>query len=110
MKQSITGELDLYGIAKINLYVQVKRYQTKAKIKASTVKALRQNIPSGAQGAFFTTADFQDAALKVAIESGFPRIGTVNGEQLVDLLSEKWDSLPDEIRAKLGLKRGLVLE
>ncbi len=105
-----TGELDLYGIAKINLYVQAKRYKLGAKIKANTVRALRQNIPSGAQGTFFTTADFQNAALKVAVEPGFPRIGTINGEQLVDILSEKWEELPEEIRTKLGLKRGLVVE
>lgn len=105
-----TGELDIHGIAKINLYVQAKRYNIGTKVNASTVRALRQNIPSGAQGSFFTTADFQDSALKVAVESGFPRIGTINGDQLVDLLSEKWEELPEEIRKKLGLKRGLVLE
>lgn len=105
-----TGELDLYGIAKMNLYVQAKRYKKDMKINAATVRALRQNIPSGAQGAFFTTADFQDSALKMAVEPGFPRIGTINGDQLVDILSEKWEDLPEELRKKLGLKRGLVLE
>jgi len=107
-----TGELDLYGIAKIDLYVQVKRYGIDKKINSGTVRALRANIPSGAQGAFFTTADFQESALQVAVEPGFPRIGTINGEQLVDLLSEKWEELqlPEELENKLGLKRGLVLE
>jgi predicted Mrr-cat superfamily restriction endonuclease len=107
-----TGELNLYGIAKINLYVQVKRYNLGSKVNAGAVKLLRSSIPAGAQGAFFTTSDFQDSALKVAIEPGFPRIGTINGEQLVDLLSEKWQDLqlPEELKNKLGLKRGLVLE
>jgi len=108
----VIGELDLYGIAKIKLHVQVKRYNLGSKINAKTVKSLRQTIPSGAQGAFITTAKYQKDALEAAIEPGFPRIGTIDGKQLVDLLSEKWDEmdLPVELRQKLNLKRGLVVE
>ncbi len=107
-----TGELDLYGLAKIKLFVQAKRYKADAKINAKQVRALRQNIKAGAQGAFITTANFQKDALQVAVESGFPRIGTINGSQLVDLLSEKWEDLelPEELKQKLALKRGLVIE
>lgn len=75
---------------------------------AGTVKALRQSIPAGGQGAFITTADFQNAASDVALEAGFPRIGLVNGRQLVDLLVEHWLKLPEDFRNKLGLKPGLV--
>ena len=102
------GDLNLSNLAQIRLYVQVKRYQRSARINANTVKALRQNIPAGAQGAFITTASYQRAALEVAIEPGFPRIGTIDGEQLVDLLTEHWDQLDLELREKLGLRRGLV--
>jgi restriction system protein len=105
-----TGEMDVYNLAKIKLYVQAKRYKPGARISASTVKSLRQNIPAGAQGAFITTCDFQEKALEVATEPGFPRIGTVNGEQLVDVLAEKWEALDPEIRSKLGFKRGLVVD
>jgi len=105
-----TGEMDVYNVAKIKLYVQAKRYKRGARIGAGTVKSLRQNIPAGAQGAFITTCGFQSKALEVATEPGFPRIGTVNGEQLVDMLAEKWEALDPEIRSKLGLKRGLVLD
>jgi len=106
------GELDLYGLAKIKLFVQAKRYKLGARITAKQVRGLRQSIPHGAQGAFITTADFQKEALKVAVEPGFPRIGTINGSQLVDLLSEKWEDLerPEELETKLGLKRGLIAE
>jgi predicted Mrr-cat superfamily restriction endonuclease len=105
-----TGEMDVYNVAKIKLYVQAKRYKRGSRISPATVRSLRQNIPTGAQGAFITTADFQPKAMEVATESGFPRIGTVNGEQLVDMLAEKWEALDPEIRSKLGLKRGLVLD
>ena len=69
---------------------------------------LRQAIPFGGQGAFITTADYQGAAADVALEAGFPRIGLINGRQLVDLLIEHWSDIPPEFRERLGLKPGLV--
>lgn len=105
----VTGELNTANLAAIKLFVQVKRYKRGTRINAGTVKALRQSIPAGGQGAFITTADFQNAASDVALEMGFPRIGLVNGRQLVDLLIEHWPKLPEEFRNKLGLKPGLVL-
>lgn len=104
------GELDIANMAKVRLFVQAKRYKLGSRINASTVQSLRQIIPSGAQGTFITTSDFQKKALEIAVEPGFPRIGTINGKQLVDILSDVWEDIPDEFRAKLGLKRGLVLE
>jgi len=92
----------------VKVFVQAKRYQEGQKIKASVVKQLRASIPSGGQGAFITTADFQVAAADVALEIGFPRIGLVNGRQLVDLLIEHWGDIPQEFQDRLGLKPGLV--
>ncbi|HEU4508859.1 MAG TPA: restriction endonuclease, partial [Pyrinomonadaceae bacterium] len=103
-----TGELNVANLAKIKIFVQVKRYQLGSKISANTVKALRQSIPSGGQGAFITTADFHNAASDIALEVGFPRIGLINGRQLVDLLIEYWADIPNEFKEKLGLKLGLV--
>lgn len=73
------------------------------------MRALRQAIPFGGQGAFITTARFQQKAYEVALEANFPRIGLINGEQLVDLLVEHWGTIPIEFQEKLGLKPGLVL-
>ncbi len=103
-----TGELNVANLAKVKVYVQAKRYKLGAKVPANTVKQLRQSIPSSGQGAFITTADFQAAASDVALESGFPRIGLINGRQLVDLLIEHWEDIPPEFRERLGLKPGLV--
>jgi predicted Mrr-cat superfamily restriction endonuclease len=103
-----TGELNVANLAKVKVFVQAKRYQEGQKIKASVVKQLRASIPSGGQGAFITTADFQVAAADVALEIGFPRIGLVNGRQLVDLLIEHWGDIPQEFQDRLGLKPGLV--
>jgi predicted Mrr-cat superfamily restriction endonuclease len=103
-----TGELNVANLAKVKVFVQAKRYKPETKIPPSTVRQLRQAIPFGGQGAFITTADFQSAATNVALESGFPRIGLVNGRQLVDLLIEHWSEIPQEFRERLGLKQGLV--
>jgi restriction system protein len=88
--------------------VQAKRYKIGTKINANTVKQLRQSIPNDGQGAFITTADFQKAAADVALELGFPRIGLINGRQLVDLLIEHWSDIPEDFQKRLGLKPGLV--
>jgi len=104
-----TGELNVANLAKVKVFVQAKRYKLGSKIAANVVKQLRQAIPFGGQGAFITTADYQRAAADVALEPGFPRIGLINGRQLVDLLVEHWSDIPPEFRERLGLKPGLVL-
>jgi restriction system protein len=103
-----TGTLDVDNFAKIKVYVQAKRFKLGQKIGPNTVKQLRQAIPFGGQGAFITTADYQPAAREVADEAGFPRIGLINGRQLVDLLIKHWFDIPQEFKDKLGLKPGLV--
>lgn len=104
-----TGELDIFNVAKIKLFVQAKRYKLGSKISANNVKALRQNIPNGAQGAFITTCSFHHEAQKIALEPGFARIGLIDGENLVDILAAYWERIPEEFREKLNLKPGLVL-
>lgn len=104
-----TGELNVANLARVKVFVQAKRYKLGSRISANVVKQLRASIPTNGQGAFITTADFQKSATGVALESGFQRIGLINGRQLVDLLVEHWDDIPQEFRDKLGLRRGLVL-
>jgi predicted Mrr-cat superfamily restriction endonuclease len=104
-----TGELNVANMAKVKIFVQAKRYALNHKITANTVKALRQSIPSNGQGAFITTSDYHAKAHEVALESNFPRIGLINGHQLVDLLVEHWDGISEEFKAKLNLKLGLVV-
>jgi len=103
-----TGELNIANLAKVKVFVQAKRYQLGSKVSANVVRQLRQAIPFGGQGAFITTADFQAMASDVALEAGFPRIGLINGRQLVDLLIEHWNDIPQEFQERLALKQGLV--
>ncbi len=104
-----TGILNVANLAKVKVFVQAKRYKRGQKISANVVRLLRTAIPVGGQGAFITTADFQAAASDVAVENGFPRIGLINGRQLVDLLVEHWEDIPEEFRVRLGLRIGLIL-
>jgi restriction system protein len=103
------GELDAANLAKVKIFVQAKRYKLGSRVSTRTVRELRQAIPFGGQGAFITTAEFQNGAPEVALEPGFPRIGLINGRQLVDLLVEHWNDIPVEFREKLSLRPGLVL-
>jgi len=103
-----TGELNVANLAKVKVFVQAKRYKLGSKVSASTVRQLRQAIPRDGQGAFITTADYQSAAADVALDPNFPRIGLINGMQLVDLLIEHWSDIPPEFRERLALKPGLV--
>jgi predicted Mrr-cat superfamily restriction endonuclease len=106
----VYGELNIANIAKVKLVVQVKRYGLDKRVLASEVKELRSSIQRGAQGAFFTTAEFQKSAHDIANDPEHPRIGLINGRQYVDLLVEHWAGIPDEFRQKLQLRPGLVLE
>lgn len=103
------GELNIANMAKVKVFVQAKRYKLGKRIGPGPVKTLRQSIPFSGQGAFITTCDYQSKAKDIAIEQGFPRIGLINGNQLVDLLADHWDDIPKEFQEKLGLKVGLVL-
>lgn len=44
----------------------------------------------------------------MALDPSFPRIGLIDGHQLVDLLVEHWADIPPEFGERLGLKPGLV--
>ena len=108
----VVGVLNASGLARVKVFAQVKRYEIGSRISRNTVRQLRQSIPVGGQGAFITTASFQDRAWDVAEEQGFPRIGLINGHQLVDLLEVNWSTLENrlgpELRERLGLRAGLV--
>lgn len=105
----VTGTLNSSGLARVDVYVQAKRYQLGSKVESKDVRKLRQVIPIYGQGAVITTADFEQNAYGVASEVGFSRIGLVNGSQLVDLLIEHWRDIPKEFQDALGLQPGLVL-
>lgn len=103
----VKGKLDVSGMASIDLFVQAKRYE-KNYVSTKDIKTFRGSIPNGVQGAFITTSYFHKDAEKVALEPGFPRIGLINGQQLVDIITAHWHDMDEDFKNKLNLKVGLV--
>lgn len=103
----VKGKLRVYEFASVDLEVQVKRYAKQA-INKQTIKNFRSSIPINSQAAFVTTSDFSATAREEAEKPGFKRIGLINGRQLVDLLIEHYDALPEEVREQLALQRTLI--
>ena len=97
----VTGELVVPNLVTVKLFVQVKRYQLGTKITPNAVKQLRSSIPLNGQGAFITTAEYRKTAYDIATEPGFPPIGLINGDQLVDLLIEYWAEISPEFQEML---------
>ena len=102
------GTLDVYGLASVDLRVQVKRYKLGNTVDQNAIKGFRASVPDKAQAAFVTTSGYTRKAREEAEREGFKRIGLVDGEQLVDILAEEYDRLPQEVREKLGLRRAMV--
>ncbi len=103
----LLGELNVANLVKAKVYVQARRHKPGTRVSATAVKQLRAAIPVGGQGAIITTSEFQKQAHDIATETGFPRIGLINGWQLVDLLIEHWNDIP-EFHERLGLRPGLA--
>ena len=104
----VEGTLTVHGFASVDLRVQVKRYKLTSSIGPRAVKEFRASVPDRAQGAFVTTSGYTEKAREEAEREGFKRIGLIDGGQLVDILAEEYDRLPQEVREKLGLRRVLV--
>ncbi len=104
----VEGTLDVYGLASVDLRVQVKRYKLGNTVGHKDIRDFRSSVPDKAQGAFVTTSGYKRKAREEAEREGFKRIGLIDGEQLVAILAEEYDRLPPEVREKLGLRRAVV--
>jgi len=104
------GELEIYGMAKVDLKVQAKRYRLNAKINQKVVRDFRGSVPEKSQGCIITTCTFQKRARGEAVKEGFKRIGLIDGTQLIDILIENYQDLSQEMKEKLKLKPVLLPE
>ena len=101
----VTGRITVPGLVPVKVFAQVKRYKAGKNISANAVKNLRASIPMNAQGAFFTTTAYTKRAVDIATEAGFPPISLIDGHQLVDLLIQHWDKIPEDFQEKLEFVR-----
>ena len=104
----VKGVLSGSSLARVNVYVQAKRYQLESKVHASAIQQVRGGLPMGGRGAVVTTSEFSRSARKAATDDGFQPVELVDGRQLVDLLVEHWAAISKDLQERLDLKPGLV--
>jgi restriction system protein len=104
------GTLDVYGMARVELKVQCKRYKLDSRINPKQIRDFRGAVPQNSQACFITTARYAKKTWEEATREGFKRIGLINGRQLVDILTEKYHELPAELKDRLNLRLALFPE
>ena len=96
----VTGVIPFHGLAREDVFVQVKRQQ--GTIHAKAVRDLRASVKYGGRGIFVTTSNFDKRAVAVAREDGYPPIGLVDGLRLVHLLNEHWDEIAAQYQREIS--------
>lgn len=82
----VTGELVVAGVIRNNICVQVKRWRNN--IQRKSISELRGSLRPHQTGLFITTSDFSRQAVEEANDLYKAPISIMNGNELVDLLSE----------------------
>ncbi len=111
------GLLNVMGVAKIQLQVQVKRYE-QATIGERDIRNLRGALKTGHQGCFITLSSFQKKAIDSAEDPEKTPIRLIDGRKFIEILTEQYDKVMDllfeedqeELAAKLKFRKGLLPE
>ncbi len=91
------GELDVHGIASINLQVQFKRYHT-ATIGEREIRSFRGALKNDFQGCFITLSKFTRRAIESADKRGYKPIKLIDGMKFIELFIQQYDQIVEEIR------------
>jgi restriction system protein len=109
------GILSIYGMAAINLQVQVKRYESNS-IKWKDIAAFRGAMKKDYQGCFITLSKFDKKAVENAQDKDKVVINLIDGNKLIDIFISQYDEIitamreddNDELADKLKFKKALV--
>lgn len=109
------GILSIYGMAAINLQVQVKRYESNS-IKWKDIAAFRGAMKKDYQGCFITLSKFDNKAIENAQDKDKVVINLIDGNKLIDIFISQYDEIitamreddNDELADKLKFKKALV--
>lgn len=109
------GILTVFGVASVNLQVQVKRYG-KSQIGWKDIQAFRGAMKRDFQGCFITLSDFHKKAITNANDEYKVPITLINGKKLIDIFIDKYDDIiftlreeeNDELADKLKFKKALI--
>jgi restriction system protein len=108
------GVLNIMGVAKIQLQVQVKRYEQSA-IGERDIRNLRGALKSGHQGCFITLSAFQRKAIESAGDPEKTPISLIDGRRFIEIFTEQYDKVMDllseeeqeDLAGKIKFRRGL---
>lgn len=109
------GELNVMGIASVNLQVQVKRYEG-AVIGEKEIRSFRGALKRDYQGTFITLSGFNKKAIESANDESKVLVKLINGNQFVDIFIEQYEKImdamledgSDELASKLKFKKALL--
>jgi restriction endonuclease Mrr len=102
------------GVAKIQLQVQVKRYEQSA-IGERDIRNLRGALKSAHQGCFITLSSFQKKAIDSAGDLEKTPISLIDGKRFIEIFTEQYDKVMDllleedqeELASKIKFRKGL---
>ena len=111
------GELEVMGVASVNLQVQVKRYNN-GTIGERDIRNFRGALKKDYQGCFITLSKFAKKAVQSANDPQKVPVRLINGSQFIDILIEQYDKVieamlandADDLASKLKFKKMLLPE
>lgn len=106
--KDIVGVMNVGGVLEVPVKVQVKRQ--KGNVGPDVVNSLRGVLRQDEFGIFVTSSEFTKAAKKAASDAGLKTIWLVDGTDLCRLILDNFDSLDEEMKDRLKLKRVFRVE
>lgn len=111
------GQLNVMGVASINLQVQVKRYDTST-IGEKEIRNFRGALKKDYQGCFITLSQFNKKAKQSAEDKDRTPIQLIDGRRFIEIFIEQYEKIMDAIYAddidelarKLKFKKVLLPE
>ena len=109
------GILDVFGVASINLQVQVKRYE-KGVIGERDIRSFRGALKKDFQGCFITLSTFNKKAIESALDKERETIQLIDGTRFTEIFIEQYEKIIellnnddyDELAQKLKFKKSLI--
>lgn len=108
------GVLNVMGVGKVQLQVQVKRYEQSA-IGERDIRNLRGALKSGHQGCFITLSAFNKKAKESAGDPEKTPISLIDGRRFIEIFTEQYEKVMDllleedqeDLAAKIKFRKGL---
>lgn len=91
------GMLEIYGLTTLKLHVQAKRFAS-GKVREKDIRSLRGTLEHDSAGSVITLSDFDKRAREAANAPNMKPIGTIDGRQFVEILTEQYEKVMEIAR------------